>query len=95
MIIIMIEMQYSSVAILLLANPCIPNQNNGTSCHSYINHCLKRRCFVASYVVQIKNCLKITSAIKVAHYENYGQFPLEIVAITCLPQNQYFLCEQR
>jgi len=42
LILIMIEIQYSSTALLLLGNPCIPYQNNGTIRPSYIN-CLKRR----------------------------------------------------
>jgi len=33
---ILIEMQYSSTALLLLVNPCILHWNNGTACPSYI-----------------------------------------------------------
>jgi len=66
---IMIEIQYSGIALLFLVNPCIVYQNNGTVCLNYIYYCLKGRCFVANYVqpvIQHYNCLKITSAIKVA-----------------------------
>jgi len=53
------------------------------------------RRFVASYVhpvIQQRNyCLKRSFAIKVTTcYENYGQFPLWMEAITYLPQNRHF-----
>jgi len=46
-IMIMVEIQYSGTALLLLVNPWIPHQNDGNACPSY---CLKGRRFVASYV---------------------------------------------
>jgi len=49
-IMIMIEIQYSSTALLLLANPRILHQNSGTVCLLTYLYCLKRRRFVASYI---------------------------------------------
>jgi len=61
---IMIEMQYSSTALLLLVNPCILHQNNGLS---YINYCPKMLCcqLCATHYTTLR-INKITSAIKVA-----------------------------
>jgi len=65
---IMIEIQCRGTALLLLVNPHILQQNNGTACPSYINYCLKRRQFVAGYVQPAikQNRFNRTSAIKVA-----------------------------
>jgi len=57
---------YSDTTLLLLVNP---HQNNGIMYLSYINYPLKGRrqlCSTHYRVVRINNCLKITSAIKVA-----------------------------
>jgi len=85
-----IEIQGRDTALLLLVNPCIPHQKNGTTYPSYINYCPKKRHFVAHYVqpiIQLYKSMKRTSA---ATYENYGQFPLQMEVITCLPQNRHF-----
>jgi len=85
----MIEIQGTRTALLLLVNTCILHQNNGTTCPSYINYCLKRRCFVAGYFqpVQINNYFK-----EFCHQiDNYGQLPLQIEDTACLPQNRHFL----
>jgi len=69
MMMIMIEMQCSSTAFLLLVNSIIPHQNNGTARPSYISYCLTlhcQLCWTSYTAVCIDNCLKITSAIKVA-----------------------------
>jgi len=74
MIMIMIEIQYSDTAFLLMVNPRIPHQNNSTACPSYINNRLKRRHFVASYVQLIIQQYKSTTvnfSNQSSHYENY------------------------
>ena len=57
-----------------LCNPCIPKERNGTAHPSYINY-LKSEvsiilccqlCSTRYTAVRIKNCLKSTSAIKIA-----------------------------
>jgi len=87
-IMIMIEIQYSGTALLLLVNPCVPHQNNGIMPQLYhFNYHLKRGCFVAEPVVWVK-CLNCNQS---SVYKNYGWFPSQIKAITCLPQNPHFL----
>ena len=67
-----------------LCNPRIPKERNGAACPSYINnYCLKREvsitlhCWLCSTrytAVQIKNCLKSTSAIRIATMTNMNNF---------------------
>jgi len=54
----MIEIQYSSTALILLINPRIPHQNNGTASPSY----MKRRYFVVSYVQPVIQQYKSATA---------------------------------
>jgi len=84
--------QYSGTALLLLVNLRIPHQNNDNACPSYINYCLKRRRFVASNVQPVVQQYELTNNFcnQSSHYENYGWFPLQIKANTCIPQNQHF-----
>ena len=58
-------------------------ERNGTVCPTYINYCLKsevsitlrcQQCSIRYTAVQIKNCLKSTSAIKVATMKNMDDF---------------------
>ena len=62
-----------------LCNPRIPKKN-GAACPSYINYCLKSEvsitlccglCSIRYTAVQIKNCLKSISAIKIATMKNF------------------------
>jgi len=66
-ILIMIEIQYSGTALLLLVNPHIPHLNNGTVPQLYLL-LSKRICFVTSYVCSTHHAAvrKSTAAIKVA-----------------------------
>ena len=66
-----------------LCNPRIPKERNGTVCPSYINYHLKSevsitlRCWLCSThytAVQINNCLKSTSAMKVATIKSTDDF---------------------
>ena len=66
-----------------LCNPRIPKERNGTTCPSYINYHLKsevsimlhsRLCATRYTAVQIKNCSKSTSAIKIATMKNTDDF---------------------
>ena len=66
-----------------LCNPRIPKQRNGAMHPSYINYCLKNEvsitllcwlCSTCCTAVQIKNCLKSTSAIKIATMKNMDNF---------------------
>jgi len=71
---VMIEIQYSDIALLLLVNPYIPHQNNGTACP--LTYRLKRRCFIASYVQPVMQQYKSTTVKKSFwnqsnHYENF------------------------
>jgi len=93
----MIEIQYSGTALLLLVNPRIRTTLKSGVPVTCINYHLKRRRFVASYLcsthytgVQINNCLKLTSAIKVAPLKI-----IQLISVTngshqCLPQNRHF-----
>ena len=69
-----------------LYNSHSPKKRNGAACPSYINHCLKSEasitlcCRLGSTrytAVQIKNCLKSTSAIKTATIKNTDDFRYE------------------
>ena len=62
-----------------LCNPCIPKERNGAARPSYINYRLKSEvsitllcqlCSTGYTPVQIRNCLKSTSAIKIATIKN-------------------------
>jgi len=79
---IMIEIQYIGTALLLLVIPRIPYQNNRTTRPSYICYCLKRRCFVASYVQPVIQQYKSTTVFAIK--ENYGLILLQMEAIMCL-----------
>ena len=66
-----------------LCNPRIPKERNGVVCPGYINYHLKSevsitlRCQLCSTwytAVRIKNCLKSTSAIKIATMTNTDNF---------------------
>ena len=67
-----------------LCNPRIPKEKNGTARPSYINYyCLKSEvsitlccglCSIHCTAVRIKNCLKSTSAIKIATMKNMDDF---------------------
>jgi len=81
---IMIKIQYSSKALLLLVNPHIPQQNIGTVHLLFEKKMLCcQLCSTRYKAVRINNCLKRTSAIKVAtikitddfHYEWSHQMP--------------------
>jgi len=68
-------------------NPCILHQNNGTTITPLTLFCLKRRCFIASYVQPViqqyeSTTVKKNSYNQNSHYENYGRFPLQMEAIT-------------
>ena len=76
-------------------------ERNGAVHPSYINCCLKSKvcitlrcqlCSTRYTALQIKNCLKSTSAIKVL-IEKYGQFPLQREAIMCYYQIDTFPCQ--
>ena len=69
-----------------LYNPCIPKERNCAARLNHINHCLKsevsimlhcRLCSTRYTAVQIKNCLKSTSAIKIAMMKNTDDFHFE------------------
>jgi len=82
MIMIMIEIQYSGTALLLLVNPRILHQNNDTARPTYVFIILKKTlhcqlCSTSYAAVQINNCLKRTSAIKVAIMKITGDFNYE------------------
>jgi len=66
----MIEIQYSSTALLL------PHQNNGTAHPSYINYYLKSRRFVARYVQPL--IINKYFYNQSSSYENYRQFLLQM-----------------
>ena len=66
-----------------LCNPRILKERVSTMCLSYINYCLKSEvsitlrywlCSTHYTAVRIKNCLKNTSAIKVANMKNTDDF---------------------
>ena len=66
-----------------LYNPRIPNERNSATRPNYINYRLKSEvsitlhCWLCSTrytAVRIKNCLKSTSAIKIATMKNMGDF---------------------
>ena len=79
-----------------LVNPCIPKERNCAARPNYINHRLKsevsitfhcRLCSTRYTAVRIKNCLKSTSAIKIATMKNtdnfhYGGKPLHAAKLT-------------
>jgi len=83
MILIMIEIQYSSTAY------CIKTIAPFTYLLSEKKtlHC--QQCSTCSAAVRIYNCLKRTCN-QHSHYENYRWFLLRMEAITCLPQNRHF-----
>ena len=67
-------------------NPRIPKERNGTAHPSYINYHLKsevsitlrcRLCSTCYIAVQIKNCSKSTSTIKIATMKNTDDFHYE------------------
>ena len=69
-----------------LCNPCISKERNGAMRPSYINYHLKsevsitlhcRLCSTHYTTVRIKNCLKSTSAIKIASMTNTDNFHYE------------------
>ena len=69
-----------------LCNPCILKERAGATCPSYINHRLKseasitlrcRLCSIRYTAVQIKNCSKSTSAIKIVTMKNLDDFYYE------------------
>ena len=72
-----------------LCNSYIPKERNGAACPSYINYCLKSEvsitltkiccqlCSTCYTAVRIKNCLKSTSAIRIATMKNTGDFRYE------------------
>jgi len=66
----MIEIQYSGTTLLLLVNPHIRTTSKQWHCAPQLYQSFsEKKTFIASYVppvTQINNCLKITSAIKVA-----------------------------
>ena len=66
-----------------LYNPRIPKERNSAACLNYINNRLKseasitlhcRLCSTCYTAVRIKNCLKSTSAIKIATMKNTDDF---------------------
>jgi len=76
----------SSTALLLLVNPYMLHQNNGTVCPTYLYqvYCLKRRCFIARYFQSFMQQYKSTTVKKnfcnqSSHYENYRRFPEAIM----------------
>ena len=86
-----------------LYNPRMPNERNGAMCPSYINYRLKsevsimllcRLCPIRYTAVQMKNCLKSTSAIKIVTMKN-TDFSLQREAITCYHLIDTFRCQQR
>ena len=69
-----------------LYNPCTPKERNSGTHPNYINYHLKSevsitlRCWLCSTrytAVRIKNCLKSTSAIKIATMKNMDNFRYE------------------
>jgi len=81
---IMIEMQKSSTALLLLVNPCIPHWNNDTTCPTYVFIVWKHSNPLCSSMNQ-----QLFKRNFCSHYENYGWFLLRMKASMCLPQNQH------
>jgi len=90
-IMIMMEIQYSGTALLLLVNPHISHQNNGTERPNQLSSEKKKLCFQLCSThytaVRINNCLKITSAIKVAPIKITD----DLLQMETIPQNQHFL----
>jgi len=89
------EMQYSGMALLLLVNPCILYRNNGTTRPTYIIITWKEDALLTAMFNPLcsstnQQLFKKNFCNQSSRYENYGQFPLQMEAITCLPQNQYF-----
>ena len=69
-----------------LYNPRIPKERNSAACPNYINYRLKsqvfitlrcRLCSTRYTAARIKNCLKSTSAIKIATMKNMDDFRYE------------------
>jgi len=91
----MIEMQYIGTTLLLLVNPwCILHQNKGITHPSYINYHLKEDTLLPAmfnllytYNSMNQQLFEKDLCNKITHYENYGQFSLQMEAIMCLPQN--------
>ena len=87
-----------------LYNPRIPKEINRAMHPNHINYRLKsevsiifhcRLCLTRYTAVRIKNCLKSTSAIKIAMMKNTDDFHFEGEAITCSHQINTFPCQQR
>jgi len=94
--IMVIEMQFSGTALLLLVNPCILHRNNGTACPTYVFIVWKENTLLPAMFNPLYNSTNQQSFKKnfcnqSNHYENYRRFSLQMEAITCLPQNQHFV----
>jgi len=81
---IVIEIQYNTTALLLLVNPRTPHQNNGTMHPIYAYQLSSEKktlccqlCSTHYIAVRINNCLKRTSAIKVATMKITDDFHYE------------------
>jgi len=82
----MIEIQYSSTALLLLMNPRWHHapQLYQLSSEKKTLHCqLCSTCSTNQQLFKNNFCNQLQSS----PYDNYGQFPLKMEAIMCLPQN--------
>ena len=82
----------------------IPKEKNGAAHPSYINYHLKNevsirlRCQLCSTrytAVQIKNCSKSTSAIKIANMKNTDDFHYEGKPSYATAKIDTFRCQQR
>jgi len=93
---IMIEIQCSSTAILLLVNPCIYTVSKQRHCMPQWYQLLSKNnalccqiCSTHYTAVWINNCLKYFCN-QSSHYKSYGWFLLWMEAITCLPKIWHF-----
>jgi len=78
------------IMIILLVNPRI-SRHRVPQLYQLSSEKKTLRCWLCSIhytVLRINNCLKRNQS---SHYENYGWFPLQMEAITCIPQNWHFL----
>jgi len=82
--------QYSSTALLLLVNSCIPHWNNWTTCPTYVFIVWKEDALLPAMFNPLcsstnQQLFKKNFCNQSSHYENYRQFLLRMKAIMCLP----------
>ena len=87
-----------------LYNPHIPKERNSAVSPNYINYRLKsevsimfrcRLCSTRYTAVRIENCLKSTSAIKIATMKNMDDFCYEGKPSCATAKIDIFCCQQR